>query len=371
MNIRTILAKNYINFRGWKSNRKFVVIESDDWGSVRIANRGVIDKALSLNSSVGKNKFLLYDGLEKTEDVEMLLSVLSKHKDFKGNNPVITALTLTSNPNFELMKKVGIEFGYISELISETYKKYDENELLSLWKNEGIESNLLYPQFHGKEHIFVDRYIKRIKNANDIEHFAFQNDSIFGIENTTRTLNFLAAFEYQSDIEKKIIEQQTQEGLEQFRKIFEFSSKSFCPSQSIYGEHIFPTLKKQGIKTIQAGQQLVPNKGSLVMVNNLWGERTKEGLLFTRRNCTFENYKNKDFDHVNSCLKEIEIAFRWGKPAVINSHRINFTSRLRTDLRDRTLDDLDRLVKNILKKWPNVEFVNSAQLADIMLENKI
>jgi hypothetical protein len=366
MDIRTTLAKNYINFRGWKSKRKIVVIESDDWGSVRIANKEVIDKALSLHTSVEKNKFLLYDGLEKKDDIELLLSVLSNHKDFKGNNPVITALTLTSNPNFESMKKAGVEFGYISELISETYRKYDENELLSLWKNEGIESNLLYPQFHGKEHLFVDRYVKRIKNANDIEHFAFQNDSIFGIENTTRALNFLAAFEYQSDIEKQIIEHQTQEGLEQFRTMFGFSSKSFCPSQSIYGEHIFPTLKKQGVKTIQAGQQLVPNKGSLIKVNNLWGEHTKEGLFFTRRNCTFETYKNTDNDHVNSCLKEIEIAFRWGKPAVINSHRINFTSRLRTDLRDRTLDDLDSLVKNILKKWPNVEFVNSAQLADIM-----
>jgi hypothetical protein len=32
--------------------------------------------------------------------------------------------------------------------------------------------------------------------------------------------------------------------------------------------------------------------------------------------------------------------------------------------------DLKRMITEILKKWPDVEFVNSAQLADIMLENK-
>jgi hypothetical protein len=366
MDFRTLLAKNYINFRGWKSDHKFVVIESDDWGSVRVANQGVIDQATRRHESVGKNKFLLYDGLEKEDDLELLFDVLSKHKDFRGNHPVVTALALTSNPDFELMKKSSGAIEYRSELISATYIKYGAHQLLSLWKKEGIARNLLYPQFHGKEHLFVDRYLKRINNPDDVENFAFQNDSIFGIENTTRALNFLAAFEYQTDHEKQIIEQQTQEGLEEFNNLFGFYSKSFCPSQSIYGPHVFPVLKNYGIKSIQAGQQLVPDKGTLVRVDNLWGKRTKENLFFTRRNCTFETYKNTDFDHVNACLREIEIAFRWGKPAVINSHRINFTSRLRTDLRDRTLSDLDILLKSILKKWPDVEFVNSAQLSDSM-----
>ena len=38
MNIRNKLAKYYINLRGWKTNRKIVVIESDDWGSIRMAS---------------------------------------------------------------------------------------------------------------------------------------------------------------------------------------------------------------------------------------------------------------------------------------------------------------------------------------------
>lgn len=370
MDIKKSLAKNYINFRGWKTNRKIVVIESDDWGSVRIANHNVVEKALKIRPSIGENKFLLYDGLERQDDLELLFDLFSKHKDFKGNHPVITALTLTSNPNFDLMKERGSRFDFESESISATYRKYQEENLLSFWKNEGIKNNLLYPQFHGKEHLFVKRYINRINNKNDIEHFAFQNDSIFGIENTTRILNFLAAFEYQEEIEKKDIEKQTEEGLKEFADLFGFRSTSFCPSQSVFGDHIFSTLKNNGILTIQAGQQFLPQGNQLVKVDNIWGKQTKEGLVFTRRNCTYEPYKNIDHDHVDECLREIEVAFRWGKPAVINSHRINFSSRIRTDLRDKTFIDLDRMFKAIIKKWPNVEFLNSSDLAEIISMEK-
>jgi len=360
------LAKNYINFRGWKTNRKIVVIESDDWGSSRIAAQEVVEKGLTLNASLGRN--LSYDGLERQTDLEALFELLSSFKDYKGNHPVVTALALTSNPNFEDMKLSEGFIEYKSESIADTYQKYGENQLFSLWKDSGIKNNLLYPQFHGKEHLFVNRYLKRINNQDDIENFAFQNNSIFGVENTTRALNFLGAFEYHSEEDKKIIETQTEQGLDLFNELFGFYSKSFCPSQSIYGEHIYPILKSKGIITIQAGQQFVPNNLQLSKVDNFWGTRTKENLIFTRRNCTFEPYKGNSMNHVDECLKEIEIAFRWGKPAVINSHRVNFTSRLRTDLRDQTLRDLKRMLAEILKKWPDVEFVNSAQLAEIMLK---
>ena len=87
-------------------------------------------------------------------------------------------------------------------------------------------------------------------------------------------------------------------------------------------------------------------------------------MVFRRRTCTFETYKGNHVDHINECLKEIDIAFRWGKPAVINSHRINFTSRITTKLRDKTLSDLEVLIIKILKKWPDVEFVNSSELTN-------
>jgi hypothetical protein len=70
-------------------------------------------------------------------------------------------------------------------------------------------------------------------------------------------------------------------------------------------------------------------------------------------------------------LREIEIAFRCGKPAVINSHRINFTSRISKEHRDLSLRSLDDLLSKIVKKYPKVEFLNSEQLAKVMMEDDI
>lgn len=363
MNLKTQLAKNYINFRGWKTNRKIVVIESDDWGSIRIASKDALKKISKLAPQALISKFTQLDGLEKTQDLELLFEVLSKFRDSQGNHPVITALALTSNPDFQKIKDSNFEFH--SELITETYNKYGENKLFEFWKKEGITNNLLYPQFHGKEHLHPERYLERIANINDIEHRAFLNNSIIGGGlGRSRSHNFMAAFEYHNEQDKRYIEKRTAEGLEEFETLFGFKSKSFCPSQSIYGEHIYDVLKCHGVEAIQAGQQFIPEKLSLKKTNHYWGDTTPNGLIFWRRNCTFEIYNGNQFDHVDQCLKEIEIAFRWGKPAVINSHRINFTSRINSIIRDKTLLDLENLFKVILNKWPDVEFMNSQQLVE-------
>lgn len=368
MNFKIKLAKNYINFRGWKTNRKIVVIESDDWGSIRLASEDVLNKIKNIDSETLNSSRKYYDGLERTQDLEFLFEVLSKFKDIKGNHPVITALTLTSNPDFK--KILASNYQYHTESIIETYKNHEENNLFNLWKNSGIKNNLLFPQFHGKEHLHPERYLSRVKDLNDLEHEAFKNSSIFGKSSKTRDKDFLASFEYQNEHDKKNIEKRTEEGLNQFEALFGFKSKSFCPSQSIYGEHLFGTLKNNGVLAIQAGQQFRPENLRLKKVDHYWGDTSSNGLLFWRRNCTFETYKGDNQDHVGQCLKEIEIAFRWGKPAVINSHRINFTSRLTPVLRDKTLSDINLLLKMILKKWPDVEFMNSSQLAEIMANIK-
>lgn len=363
MDLKSTLAKNYINFLGWSTKRKLVLIESDDWGSVRVANVGVWERLSKKYPQVEAHKFLRYDGLERTADLEHLFELLSKFKDSNNKSPVITALALTSNPDFSKIAKTG---DYYSESIVETYANYDEEAILPLWRDEGINKNLLYPQFHGKEHLYPERYMNRIANLNDSEYDAFINKSVFGIDNTSRQKNFLAAFEYHSKADKIIIEKRTEEGLKEFKNLFGIESKSFCPSQSVYGDHIFPVLKDNGVLSIQAGQQLLPKDMMLEKINHKWGDKTSNGLIFWRRNCTFEPYKSKSFDHVDECLKHVEIAFRWGKPAVINSHRINYTSRLRSELRDRTYTDLNEMFRIMLKRWPDIEFVNSAQLAEIM-----
>jgi hypothetical protein len=45
---------------------------------------------------------------------------------------------------------------------------------------------------------------------------------------------------------------------------------------------------------------------------------------------------------------------------------VNYTGTLHPENRENGLKKLDLLLNNIIKKWPDVEFITSADLADII-----
>lgn len=368
MNFKNLLAKYYINLRGWRTKRKIVVIESDDWGSIRMASPQSFNNLLIKGYPIDKNKFTSLDGLESKEDLEYLFEVLKNHKDNNGNHPVITACSLVANPDFKRIRESNFT-EYYFETIDKTYDSYGEVDLLELWKEKGIKNNLLYPQFHGREHLNPLKWLKLLKDGVEMEQDAFEEKVLLGlsVSPNSETTNYMAAFEHTSEAHKKQIELIAQEGIAIFEKIFGFKSISFMPSQSKQFKELNETLVNEGVNFNQGGQYFLRNKdGSFKKIDKIWGDMDKYGMTYWRRNCSFEPYKSQDQDHVNTCLKEIEIAFRCGKPAVINSHRINYTSRMDQENRDKSLEKLNSLLKKILAKWPEVEFMNSAQLAKIM-----
>jgi len=377
MNIKRVLAKNYANFRGWSSKKKYIVIESDDWGSIRMPSKEVYDFLLKKGVGVDKSYFTKYDCLESNDDVELLFDVLAAQKDNLGNYPVITAMTIMANPDFEkIIASSKKEYHY--ELLTDTYKKYpNHSKVMSLWKGTGIKENLLWPQFHGREHMNVKKWIRAINAGNENENLAFDNKVILGLRKDRLSLtrgrfDYMAGFEYEDDEHIKEIEEITIEGLNIFEDKFGFRSKSFAASSSIRGEHLDKVLSENGVLYHQLGQQFIPQlDGSVKRINRFWGDMNEFGQSYWRRNAMFEPSRSPDDDWVNKCLKDIEVAFRWGKPAVINSHRVNFSSGISTANRDNTLKLLSTLLKKVLLKWPDVEFINSQQLGDVISGNRI
>ena len=119
------LAKHYINLRGWKTNRKIVVIESDDWGSIRMASLKSYTNLLKRGIPVNENKFTSLDGLERTDDLKQLFKILRKHHDTKGNHPVITACAVVANPDFKKIEASDFS-KYYFETIEKTYESCGE-----------------------------------------------------------------------------------------------------------------------------------------------------------------------------------------------------------------------------------------------------
>ena len=65
-------------------------------------------------------------------------------------------------------------------------------------------------------------------------------------------------------------------------------------------------------------------------------------------------------------MSEISSAFLWKHPAVICSHRVNFIGGLNEKNRDQNLLFLKKLLSEIVKLWPDVEFMSSNQLGNLI-----
>lgn len=85
------------------------------------------------------------------------------------------------------------------------------------------------------------------------------------------------------------------------------------------------------------------------------------------RNCEFEPsyhaYMNADY-----CMKEIQNAFRWGAPAIVSCHRLNFIGELNPANRDNNLREFKKLLKVVTSKYPDVEFLSSDELGKLILD---
>ena len=56
--------------------------------------------------------------------------------------------------------------------------------------------------------------------------------------------------------------------------------------------------------------------------------------------------------------------------ATISSHRVNYVGWLNEDNRANGLIKLDELLSRIIKKWPNVEFMTSSELGDLISKTR-
>ena len=374
--IKQNVSRNLSNLPGWRTKRHIVVIESDDWGSIRMSSKESFHKLKQARIDVDKNHYNTNDALESNADLEMLMEVLSKHKDATGRSPVITGVNVVANPNFEKIRENRFT-KYVYEVYTETCKKYPQHDKVhDLWK-QGIQERLLVPVFHGREHLNAQRWMRALKNGCDSTLLAFDqgvtgiSQGIDGVKlgsyQAAFDIDTLADIEYQKEVLKT--------GLDVFEKLYGYRSTFFIPTNGPFNNQLEPVAKSLGIDYLGTGKiQLEPlgNNQYKKHVRYL-GKKSNEGVMYMTRNAFFEpcSTEHSTKDWVNDCLKEIEIAFRWHKPATISSHRVNYIGWLNEKNRKMGLQKLDVLLGEIIKRWPDVEFITSSELGDLIAKKPV
>jgi hypothetical protein len=369
--LKRTAARHLTNLPGWRTNRKIVVIESDDWGSIRMPSREVYERLLNAGITVDRCPYNKYDSLASEEDLSALFEVLTMFRDKNGNPPIITANTVVANPDFEKIQASGYK-EYFYEPFTETLRKYPAHQnAFKLWK-EGISSGVFYPQFHGREHVNIPLWLSLLQENHETFKLAFEN-RLWGlgpeIVNTGK-INIQAAFDTKGKIELANQQNSVVKGLSLFESLFGFKSQSFIANNFIWDSGLEPVLKSSGVSVIQGMKyQKLPlfEEKKRKMIRHYLGEKNDQGQVYLIRNCIFEPTWHSQSDNVSSCLKDIANAFFWKKPAIITSHRVNFIGHVFPDNRKKNLELLKVLIQNVLKIWPDVEFLTSAQLGDEIL----
>lgn len=371
--LRTIIGRSLIDYRGWCTKRKIVVIESDDWGAIRMPSKSVYNALLKQGLRVDRCLFSRYDSLESVDDLERLFTVLDSVKDRNERGAVFTANCVVANPDFAKIKETNyLQYSY--EPVSETYKRYwGKDDVLDFYK-DGLRRRIWKPQLHGREHLNVFRWLRALQENDGITRLCFEQShfSLTPIVSDKIKARFMDSFGNVSEdsllIEQKIIE----EAVMMFKNRYGYVSQSFIAPCYIWRSELEPVLKKNGVLFIQgAWNQQIPIGETPVVVKNkrhYIGERNKNGQIYTVRNVVFEPFLGGG-NEVDKALRQIKVAFFWNKPVIISSHRINYVGSLDCKQRDKNLTLLSELLNKIVELYPEAEFLSSDELGNLITKN--
>ncbi len=371
-NLKSIVAQNIHNLQGWNTKRKIVVIESDDWGTIRMPSKEVYVKLLISGIRVDKCEYNRYDSIASEEDLSALFEVLLQFKDINGKSPAITANTIVANPDFNKIRASGFK-EYHYELFTETLKRYpNHSNSFLLWK-QGIQEGIFVPQFHGREHVNINRWMNALQGNLPETRLAFDLE-LFGISThitTEKRRSYLASLDFDSFSELESQKMILTDGLNQFEKIFGYHSSSFIATNHIWNSVLETELGQAGIKYIQGSSSQYEPMGDnkpYKKIRHQLGEKNNSGQIYLKRNCSFEPSMHKKKHIIKDCIDDMATAFRWNKPAIISAHRLNFIGSIVLENRTENLKLFAELIRIAQDKWPQIEFMTSEQLGNLIVK---
>lgn len=365
------LRKNISNLLGWRTKRKIVVFESDDWGSIRTRSKADYEAMLTKGLNVDETFFTRFDSLESNDDLERLFNLLSEFKDSTGRHPVLTPMCIVANPDFEAIEKMDYQ-QYCYKTVAETAKEYpNHDKILEYWR-KGAGERLFVPALHGREHLNPRRYLAGVRDDTIPGlKIAFEHKSIGASKyREDQLIEYLGALHPEDKEEIESLKAIIADAFTLFKDACGYNPSHFIGPNREPAKELDVVLAEGGVKYItQSKLRRYPKgNGRTGFQFNWLGKKNRQGQTFIMRNSGFE--PSGLVNNVDSCLAEIDNAFNWGKPAVISTHRANYIGHIDQKNAAFGLGQLESLLKKITSTWPDVEFMTSTELGDLISNRK-
>jgi len=358
--------------KGFRSKNRYLVIESDDWGSIRTSSQEAFQHMQFMGWPMEISPYNL-DALEDEDDLRALAGALASVRDADGNPACLTANMVLANPDFDKIRGSDFrEYHYtpVCEAISGDVKRRDNIEI---WLR-GIEDRVFQPEFHAREHVCWWRWLKDLRDGKDEARVTFDL-GMCGLPLASSRENisyftplYVPGEELQSfgvDLKPMIVE-----GVNLFGKTFGTKPLSTVPPNHHWTDEAEEVWSEHGIRYIQGVVWQNSGSGRIgsrpCLIDHYTGEISRFGGIYLVRNVQFEPSINPGLDWIGSTLRQIRFSFLVNQPVIVNSHRVNYIGCINKTNRENNLALLTKLLKLVIKIWPDVRFLSTRDLGRII-----
>lgn len=313
--LKSLLVYKARLFGHYRFEEPVLVFESDDWGKVAGKEDGIYPPEF------GNRTEWSYDKLENVDELEALYALLEYFKNDFERVPVFTANFIISNPDFKKTIQDDYKKLYLSPIdldFPQLHKKYIE----------GLERQVIFPQYHGRLHHNVNRYLKALQ-GDAKTRFLFNQGINGGLENFEETQHALYSeyFDWENQEAIADFNEWIKTGLQDFKRIFGVKSESMVAPNYVLHPKSIKEFKNADIKYLQAGNKLIFRDASTYQYHNYClGHKVDSDLYLSVRNLKFEPCRKEKALNAQFAIKQAMKRNAEGHVIVVDTHRFNYVS---------------------------------------------
>jgi hypothetical protein len=305
---------------------------------------------------MGEHPYDLYT-LETADDVDAVAALLRRHRDSSGRPPCMVMNVCTANLDFKQMRAEGFRRTRLLPLADGLPGSWSRPGLLEAYRR-GHREGLFFPSLHGVTHycpravenaLAEDgeraRLLRLLWNADT--PYIYWRMPWVGYEywNPEKPHAGFLSHDEQLALIK--------EACDNFARIFEVPPLSACAPGCRADRDTHRAWAEQGLRVAENGS------GAGLRPPHV----DKFGILHLYRSLDFEpSLRELEMDKY---LELADSCFARGFPLVVSIHAINFHSTLK-DFRSASTAALDKLLTALEHKYPDLLYVNDAELHGIV-----